>query len=181
MNIQGHISRLFALGMTMFLLFHACDGADDGSKTVGSVMVQARDVTERGLDSRSGRGADVSGVKAGGSGEGVSCIDTGRQTGPGCDMEGVMRAVRREAGPGRGIQACYLREVGKPAEGRLTMVFSLSPDGHAEKLVARQDDFAHTGLAGCVAGVLGRIQYPAPGDVPCQVVYPFTFSAGEKR
>lgn len=103
------------------------------------------------------------------------CLPGGKQTGQGCDMEGIRAEVRKLLGKGGPVQGCYYRWVTPPRPGRLVVKFWLSPDGRAHDLAVTTNELASDGLAACVVAALKTIPYPPPGDVPCQVVYPFVF------
>lgn len=113
--------------------------------------------------------------------DGTQCLNTRKQTGKGCDMEGIVAAVRSARAPGGPVQGCYLQHVRPPREGKVQLKFALLPDGSAHGFQTARDDFGSPALVGCLAGVLQSLSYPAPGDVPCQVVYPFTFVPEVKR
>ena len=107
--------------------------------------------------------------------DGTQCLDTQRQTGRGCDMEGIMAAVRPARKSGGAVQKCYRRYVRPPRKGKVQLKFALDPDGKAGGFEAPRDDFGSPALVDCLGDAMREISFPAPGDVPCQVVYPFTF------
>jgi hypothetical protein len=91
-------------------------------------------------------------------------------------MEGIRAAVRSHLGPGGPVQQCYRKHLwADPKEGKVLVRFSLTPDGRSEGLQAVQDDLDSPEMVECLFQVLGGVRFPAPGDVPCQVVYPFSF------
>ncbi len=104
-----------------------------------------------------------------------SCNPGRRQQGKGCDMAGIMAAIRPLRQPGAPIPACYIAHVRPPRNGKLLVRFSLDPDGRAGGWQWTQDDFALPALEQCLQEALAAVTYPPPGDKPCQVVYPFTF------
>ncbi len=106
---------------------------------------------------------------------GASCLSGGEQRGPGCDMDGVMAAVKPLRQPGAAIPNCYLAEVRPPRPGKLRVRFSLESDGRGTGWQWTRDDFALPSLQACLQEALASVTYPAPGDKSCQVVYPFTF------
>jgi hypothetical protein len=104
-----------------------------------------------------------------------TCLPAKEQTGPGCDMAGIMAAVRPLRAPGAAIPACYLAHVRPPVPGKLRLRFSLTPEGRGTGWQWNQDDFDNADLRTCLREALAGVAFPAPGDKPCQVVYPFTF------
>jgi len=97
------------------------------------------------------------------------------QTGPGCDMDGIIATVRAITGPAGKVQECYRSHFKKPREGKVAVRFSLTPEGMGEAFQVIRDDLGKPAFASCLTAALGTLSYPPPGDVPCQVVYPFTF------
>lgn len=106
------------------------------------------------------------------------CLPGRKQTGAGCSMEGIMAAVRPLREAGGPVQTCYLTQVTAPRAGKVLLQFHLAPDGRARGFQAAQDDFSSPGLVQCLSTALSGVSFPAPGDVPCKVVYPFTFVPG---
>ncbi len=106
---------------------------------------------------------------------GATCREATKQTGAGCDMEGIRAAVRAKLGPGGPVQACYLKHMEQPRQGKVVVGFSLLPDGKPTGFQVVRDDLGSAPMAECLVAALESVGYPAPGDVPCQVVYPFSF------
>jgi hypothetical protein len=106
------------------------------------------------------------------------CLPGKKQSGTGCDMEGIMAAVRPLREAGGPVQACYLAHVRPPVAGKVLLQFHLAAAGRAEGFGAAKDDFSSPGLVECLGTALAGVSFPAPGDVPCKVVYPFTFVPG---
>jgi len=91
-------------------------------------------------------------------------------------MEGIRAVVRPKLGPEGPVQGCYRKYLAaKPGEGKVLVRFSLTPEGRATGLQVARDDLGSKEMAECLLQVLADITFPAPGDVPCQVVYPFAF------
>ncbi len=109
------------------------------------------------------------------------CLPTGKQQGKGCDMEGIMAAVRPLRQPGALIPGCYVANVRPPQAGKMLVRFALGPDGRGEGWQWTKDDFANRALQSCLQEALATVEFPAPGDKPCQVVYPFTFIPEVRR
>lgn len=103
------------------------------------------------------------------------CAPNARQAGRGCDMEGIMSAIRPLRQPGALIPACYVANVRPPRQGKMLVRFALGPAGRAGEWQWTQDDFDNLPLETCLQEALATVAFPAPGDKPCQVVYPFTF------
>ena len=107
--------------------------------------------------------------------DGEKCRPVFQQTGKGCDMEGIVAQILPERKGNGGIPQCYLTHVVPPREGKMRLAFALTPDGKATGFRWMLDDFKNEALETCLVAVFKGLQYPAPGDVPCQVVYPLTF------
>ncbi|MBM4354874.1 MAG: AgmX/PglI C-terminal domain-containing protein [Deltaproteobacteria bacterium] len=91
-------------------------------------------------------------------------------------MEGIRAAVRAELGPGGQVQRCYRKYLAaQPREGKVLVRFSLTPEGRATGFQVVQDELGSKDMSGCLLEVLAGVEFPAPGEVPCQVVYPFSF------
>jgi len=105
----------------------------------------------------------------------AECNAAAHQSGRGCDMNGIMEAVRPLRKPGAAVQLCYLKHVTPESRGRVLLRFYLTPEGLPTGFEVTKNDFASGSLAPCLIRALESISYPAPGDVPCQVVYPFSF------
>lgn len=109
------------------------------------------------------------------------CLPGDEQRGPGCDMDGIIAAIRPLRQPGDRIPACYINNVRPPRQGKMLVRFSLTPDGRATGWQWTKDEFALPALQACLQEALASVTYPAPGDKPCQVVYPFTFIPEVRR
>ena len=116
-----------------------------------------------------------------GTGTGEECNPGEKQTGGGCDMDGIIATVRGITGVGGPVQECYVRHVSPPRQGKLVLKFSLTPEGRAEAFQTAGDEFKSPRFVSCLAEALAGLSYPPPGDVPCQVVYPFSFYPEVKR
>jgi hypothetical protein len=103
------------------------------------------------------------------------CAPSPKQQGRGCDMEGIMAAIRPLRQPGALIPACYVANVRPPRQGKMLVRFALGPAGRAGGWQWTQNDFANVALETCLQKALATVAFPVPGDKPCQVVYPFTF------
>ena len=90
-------------------------------------------------------------------------------------MDGIIATVRGITGQAGPIQACYRSHFKRPQEGKVAVRFSLTPDGKGEAFQVIRDDLGKPAFAACLTEALAALSYPPPGDVPCQVVYPFTF------
>ena len=109
------------------------------------------------------------------------CNPSPKQTGKGCDMAGIMSALKPLRKPGEAIPTCYLQHVRPPAGGRMLLRFTLTPAGTAGGWQWTQDDFDSQPLRSCLEAAVGSVKFPLPGDKPCQVVYPFTFIPEVRR
>ncbi len=107
--------------------------------------------------------------------DGEKCRPVFQQTGKGCDMDGIVAQILPERQGTGGIPRCYLTHVVPPREGKMRLAFALTPEGKATGFRWMLDDFKNEALETCLVAVFKGLQYPAPGDVPCQVVYPLTF------
>lgn len=92
-----------------------------------------------------------------------------------------MAAVQPLRQPGKAIPLCFRAHVLPPVAGRMMVQFSLSPDGFARDFQWLKDEFDSPSLRECLRAALAEVAYPAPGDVPCTVRYPFTFTVGESK
>jgi hypothetical protein len=90
-------------------------------------------------------------------------------------MDAILKAVASLKTRQGKAPACYRSHVNPPREGKVVVRFSLTPHGKAERFEVTRDDFGNAGLTSCLVQALAAVTYPAPGDVPCQVVHPFTF------
>ena len=97
------------------------------------------------------------------------------RTGRGCDTEGIIATVRTQIGPQGGVARCYRTHEVQRRKGKLSFTIQLGPDGKAQSVRVGSDAIGNAKLAGCLQRVLADLQYPAPGDKPCMVVYPFDF------
>ena len=97
------------------------------------------------------------------------------RTGRGCDTEGIIATVRTQIGPEGGVARCYRTHETQRRTGKLSFTIQLGPDGKAQSVRVGSDAIGNAKLAGCLQRVLADLQYPAPGDKPCMVVYPFDF------
>jgi hypothetical protein len=111
----------------------------------------------------------------------AQCNPSPKQTGKGCDMAGIILALKPLREPGAAIPACYLKHVQPPSGGKLVLRFALTPDGKAGDWQWTQDDFSSQPLRSCLEAAVSTVQFPLPGDKPCQVVYPFSFIPEVRR
>ena len=103
------------------------------------------------------------------------CREKKPQTGPGCDMAGMQKAVKQEISPSGSIGLCYKNNEPSRKKGRLTFKVVLRPDGTAASVGLQSDGIGNHALADCLRGAMADIRYPAPGDVPCTLIYPLNF------
>lgn len=103
------------------------------------------------------------------------CVPGREQRGPGCDMEAIIAAIKPLRQPGAAIPRCYLDHVQPARPGKLKVRFRLEPAGRPADWQWTLDEFGLPALQACLQEALATAVFPAPGDKPCQVVYPFTF------
>lgn len=113
--------------------------------------------------------------------EAAQCLPGKKQTGAGCDMAGIMAAIAPLRQARGAIPTCYVTHVKPPRQGKMQLRFSLTPDGRPAQWQWLKDEIDAPGLQACLQQALSSIRYPAPGDKPCQVVYPFTFIPEVRR
>jgi hypothetical protein len=106
---------------------------------------------------------------------GAGCTDRPRQTGAGCDSEGIQAVVRAEISADGGVGRCYRTHSPDRRTGRILLRIVLDPDGRAASVDATEDGLGRPALTACLRDLLLTLQYPAPGDVPCTALYPFNF------
>jgi hypothetical protein len=98
-------------------------------------------------------------------------------------MAGIRAAVQKELKASGKLAACYREHArladGTPAAGTLRLRFLLGTDGRAGRFDVLLDTLGRPGLTRCMQEALAAVQFPPPGDVPCEVVYPFTFQVGK--
>lgn len=104
-----------------------------------------------------------------------SCFETPRQTGQGCNYEGIMAVLSKARAADGSIPACYRKHVKRPRNATLSVLLSLTPEGQVGDLQWREDDLKIPTFTGCLEDALKALRFPAPGDVPCQIVVPLTF------
>jgi hypothetical protein len=97
------------------------------------------------------------------------------RTGAGCDTEGIIATVKTQVGPKGGVANCYRTHETQRRRGKVSLTIFLAPDGKAQSVKVGSDAIGNPRLAGCLQRILAELQYPAPGDKPCTVVYPFDF------
>jgi len=76
--------------------------------------------------------------------------------------------------PDGAIPSCYRTHVGRPGEIRLSFHFSLTPEGRVTAMRWNRLEPEDEAFRGCFEQFMRTVQFPAPGDVPCQIVYPLT-------
>jgi hypothetical protein len=105
---------------------------------------------------------------------GEPCLAVPEQTGAGCDQEGILQVMSQARRPEGAIPSCYRAHVGRPREIRLSFHFALTPEGRATAMRWNRLEPEDEGFRSCFEQFVRTVQFPAPGDVPCQIVYPLT-------
>lgn len=148
------------------------DPEDGGTCMCDSgVVVGAYTTTGTGAHAGDGyRGPPDRGLRSPGHPPVVPRIDEPRITGS-YDKSLIRRYIHRQHDK---IAYCYDRQLLAHAliEGEIRVSFFISPSGAVQGVSGAGFD---RGVAGCVAGVIGAIAFPAPGDGGVQVTYPFHF------
>lgn len=76
-----------------------------------------------------------------------------------------------------GVRACYEWHRRDEVGGRLTMVFSIAPDGHVEDVVLKANETLVAPLPCCVSDEIRTWRFPPPtGGGYVLVTYPFVIS-----
>jgi hypothetical protein len=76
------------------------------------------------------------------------------------------------------VQACYQAALARMPKlaGRVTLGFSILPDGTLDRVVVVQDELGGTGVAACVRSKVGTWRTPFRPAQAVTVEYPFQFA-----
>lgn len=109
------------------------------------------------------------------------CIPTPRQTGQGCNYNGILSVLASAKAQDGSIPDCYRKHVARPREANLAVLVTLTPEGSVGQLNWQKDDLAIPAFTQCLERALVALRFPPPGDVPCQIVVPLTFVPEVRR
>ena len=91
--------------------------------------------------------------------------------------EVIQRVMRESFGKFRGCYEDALRNCPN-LQGRVTLRFTIAPDGSVREARALDSDVPDAMLAACVVRQVRTVQFPAPEGGAVTVVYPILFSPG---
>ena len=173
--------RLWFLAMALCLclsagLFPGCDSTRGRDSSPGRPSPEPVEKAGQAVDSRPSRLENAGVNRSDGKESREECIPGRAQTGPGCQMEGILAATAPLKRPGGAISRCLKDSFDAlPGPGSVRIKFSLTPAGQATGFQTVGDSYGRPELCRCLTRALGSVSYPVPGDVPCEVIYPFQF------